>query len=166
MAVSPGKAVSYRKFASFIIMRSIANEEIPAKAECFSKVRNISDALYVLNGKWKFPLIFTLRESPLRFNEILKAVEGITPKVLAKELRELELNGMITRKAYPPMPGTVIYEATAYSDTLKNVLYELQQWGEQHRERIRQAIRDHQAGKEAHGLPAVSRIASPGEVLK
>ena len=136
MAVSPGKAVSYRKFASFIIMRSIANEEIPAKAECFSKVRNISDALYVLNGKWKFPLIFTLRESPLRFNEILKAVEGITPKVLVKELKELELNEFVERKVYSTTPVQITYELTPYSDSLKEIVNALRMWGEQHRKFI------------------------------
>ena len=122
-------------------MKTVVNEEVPAKQECISKVRHISDALYVLNGKWKFPLISTLREGPLRFNEILKLVEGITPKVLAKELRDLEINGLIERKVFPTTPVTVIYETTPYSNTLKNVLYELEQWGKQHREKIRQSMR-------------------------
>lgn len=123
-------------------MKSIVNEPVSAKQECISKVRHISDALYVLNGKWKFPLISTLREGPLRFNEILKLVEGITPKVLAKELRDLEVNGLIERKVFPTMPVIVSYETTAYSDTLKNVLHELEKWGEQHREKVRQGMRD------------------------
>ena len=122
-------------------MKTVVNEEVPAKQKCISKVRHISDALYVLNGKWKFPLISTLREGPLRFNEILKSVEGITPKVLAKELRDLEINGLIERKVFPTTPVTVIYETTPYSNTLKNVLYELEQWGKQHREKIRQSMR-------------------------
>jgi DNA-binding HxlR family transcriptional regulator len=124
-------------------MKSIVNEEVPAKTECISKVKYISDAMYVLNGKWKFPLIFTLRQSPLRFNEILQLVEGITPKVLAKELKDLEMNGFIERKVYSTTPVTVIYETTPYSETLNNVLNELGQWGEQHREKIKQSIRDH-----------------------
>lgn len=118
------------------------NEPVPAKTECISKVKYISDAMYVLNGKWKFPLIFTLRQRPLRFNEILQLVEGITPKVLAKELRDLEINGFIERKVYATMPVTVTYEATPYSETLNNVLNELGQWGEQHREKVKQSIRD------------------------
>jgi DNA-binding HxlR family transcriptional regulator len=122
-------------------MKPIVNQDVPAKQECTSKVRYISDALYVLNGKWKLPLIFTLRQSPLRFNEILKLIEGITPKVLAKELRDMEINEFIVKKVHPTTPVTVIYEATAYSDTLKSVLYELGIWGEQHREKIRQSIR-------------------------
>ena len=131
-----------RKVSSFAGMEAIVNEEIPGRHECVSKVRNITDALYVLNGKWKLPLIYTLREGPKRFNEIMKAVEGISPKVLAKELRDLEINEFIVRKVFPTIPVTVIYETTAYSDTLKNVLYELDQWGEKHREKIKQSIRD------------------------
>ena len=126
-------------------MKTTVSEEIPAKQECVLNARNISDALYVFNGKWKFPLIYTLRESPLRFNEILQLVEGITPKVLAKELRDLEVHGLIERKVYPTMPVTIIYETTPYSATLKNILYELSLWGEQHRERVIQGIREGKA---------------------
>lgn len=140
--VSQRKALSQRKLNSFGSMKATINEGIVAKQSCVSKVKDISDALYVLNGKWKFPLIFTLRQNPVRFNEILKLVEGITPKVLAKELRELEINGLIERKVFPTTPATITYEANAYSDTLKNVLYELSKWGEQHREKVKQGIRD------------------------
>lgn len=131
-------------------MKTIVNEEIRGKQECTSKTRNISDALYVLNGKWKLPLIYTLRESPRRFNEILKLIEGITPKVLAKELRDLESNEFIVRTVYPTTPVTVIYETTAYSDTLKNVLHELDYWGEQHREKIKQSIRNNKVVADKH----------------
>jgi DNA-binding HxlR family transcriptional regulator len=124
-------------------MKTIVNEEIPEKQACISTVRNISDALYVLNGKWKLPLIYTLKEGPKRFNEVMKSIEGITPKVLAKELKDLEINEFIVRKVYPTTPVTIIYEATAYSDTLKNILHELNNWGEQHREKIKQSIRDY-----------------------
>ncbi len=123
-------------------MKSAANEEIPAKQECVGMVKHISDTMYVLNGKWKFPLIFTLRQSPLRFNEILQLVDGITPKVLSKELRDLEMHGFIERKVYPTMPVTVIYETTPYSDTLNGILRELGQWGEKHKEKVKQSIRD------------------------
>ena len=123
-------------------MKPIVNEEVPAKQECVSKVKYISDALYVLNGKWKFPLIFTLKQKPLRFNEILSLVEGITPKVLAKELRDLEMHGFIEKKEYESVPVTIYYEATSYSNSLDGVLRELGDWGEQHREKVIQSIRN------------------------
>jgi DNA-binding HxlR family transcriptional regulator len=123
-------------------MKVIVNESVPAKEECVTRMKDISDALYVLNGKWKFPLIFTLKQRPLRFNEIMQAIEGLTPKVLAKELKDLEMNGFIERKEIPTTPVTVTYSSTSYSDTLNGVLNELGQWGGQHREKVKQSMRD------------------------
>jgi len=96
----------------------------------------IRDALYVLNGKWKLPLIATLADGPLRFNDIQRALVDITPKILSKELKELELNEFVKRNIFPTNPVTVTYEATPYSQTLGPVLEALQKWGKQHRERI------------------------------
>lgn len=123
-------------------MEALINKDVISKEECSSSVSHIRDSLYVLNGKWKLPLIFSLREKARRFNDLQKVLDGITPKVLAKELKELELNGFITRKVYPTTPVTVIYEATSYSDSLRNVLEELKTWGAQHREKIRESMRE------------------------
>lgn len=112
-----------------------------AKEECASSLRNVVDALYVLNGKWKLPIILNLMQSSKRFNEIQTELNGISPKVLANELKDLELNGFIERNVYTTAPVTIIYEATDYSQTLKNVLHELSAWGGQHREKIKQSMR-------------------------
>jgi DNA-binding HxlR family transcriptional regulator len=116
-------------------------DDVPTKEECLGSVNAIRDALFVLNGKWKLPLIFTLLEKSRRFNEIQQAVPGITPKILSKELKDLEENGFVKRSVYPTTPVTVIYEITAYSHTLKSVLSELKTWGTQHRDMIRQSMR-------------------------
>jgi DNA-binding HxlR family transcriptional regulator len=104
--------------------------------ECIKASSAIKDALYVLNGKWKLPLIATLDDGPRRFNEIQKELGDITPKVLSKELRELELNEFVERKVIPTTPVTVTYELTEYSSSLDSVLTELKLWGTQHRQRI------------------------------
>ncbi|WP_394772895.1 winged helix-turn-helix transcriptional regulator [Flavobacterium sp.] len=122
-------------------MKTIENEVIPTKEECAGSLRNIIDALYVLNGKWKIPLILSLVQTPKRFSEIQKEVSGISPKILAKELKDLELNDFIKRNVYPTTPVTIIYEATNYSRTLKSVMRELSVWGEQHREKIKESMR-------------------------
>jgi DNA-binding HxlR family transcriptional regulator len=116
-------------------------DRVPSKEECLASVNAIRDALFVLNGKWKLPLIFTLIEKPRRFNEIQLSVKGITPKILSKELKDLEENGFVKRIVYPTTPVTVIYEITAYSHTLKSVLNELRLWGTQHRDMIKQSMR-------------------------
>jgi len=122
-------------------MKAVIDDDLPSKEECVSNVSAIRDALYVLNGKWKLPLIFTLLEKSKRFNEIQQAVQGITPKILSKELKDLEENGFVKRIVYPTTPVTVMYEITAYSQTLKSVLKELKLWGTQHRDMIKQSMR-------------------------
>ncbi|MET3877778.1 helix-turn-helix domain-containing protein [Chitinophaga sp. OAE865] len=120
-------------------------DKIPGKEECAGSLKNVLDALYVLNGRWRLAVVLSLVQKPKRFNEIQNALSGISPKVLAKELKDLELNEFIKRNVYPTTPATIIYEATEYSLTLKNVLHELDAWGKQHRERIRQSMRSENA---------------------
>jgi DNA-binding HxlR family transcriptional regulator len=126
-------------------MKAVLNEVIPTKVECAASVGAIRDALFVLNGKWKLPLIFTLLEKSKRFNEIQQAVTGITPKILSKELKDLEENGFVKRIVYPTTPVTVIYEITDYSHTLKPVLNELKVWGSQHKDMIKESMRKKEA---------------------
>ena len=116
-------------------------DTIPGKEECASSLRNVLDAMYVLNGKWKLAIILNLVQSAKRFNEIQNEVKGISPKVLANELKDLELNEFIKRTVYATTPVTIFYEATDYSRSLKNVLHELSAWGGQHREKIKQSMR-------------------------
>lgn len=103
---------------------------------CSQSIAAVKDALYVLNGKWKLPIIVALTNGPLRFKELQRSVHGITPKILSKELKELELNDFITRTVFPTTPVTVQYGLTRYSRTLKKVVAELRNWGIQHRKRI------------------------------
>ncbi|HEY4323034.1 MAG TPA: helix-turn-helix domain-containing protein [Mucilaginibacter sp.] len=103
---------------------------------CTASIAAVRDALYALNGKWKLPLIIALINGPTRFKEIQRALEGITPKVLSKELRELELNGFVERKVFSTVPVSVTYELTPYSESLGPILDALRIWGIQHRQRI------------------------------
>lgn len=125
-----------------MFMKLITHENLPSKAACAGSLKNVLDALYVLNGKWKLALILCLMQSSKRFNEIQNEIPGISPKVLAKELKDLELNFFVIRNVYPTTPVSIIYEATEYSRTLKNLLDELSTWGAQHREKIKQSMRD------------------------
>lgn len=118
----------------------IPDDNILGKEACADSLKYVIDALYVLGGKWKLPVILCIVQSSKRFNEIQHEVSGISPKVLAQELKDLEMNDFIRRHVYPTTPVSIIYEATEYSLTLKNVLRELSTWGEQHRERIRKSM--------------------------
>ncbi|MVM32548.1 transcriptional regulator [Spirosoma sp. HMF4905] len=125
-------------------MSTVIEEVIPAAdfrtmhstAACNQSLQAVQDALYVLNGKWKLPIIIALREGPRRFRELQRLVTGITAKVLSKELKELEMNEFAVRHVYATTPVTVEYELTEYSHSLDSVIEALRQWGTQHRARI------------------------------
>ena len=119
-------------------------------AACNRSLAAVRDSLYVIGGKWKLPIIIALLEGPQRFRELQRSLEGITPKVLSKELKDLELNAFIVRTVYDTTPVTVEYRLTEYSRTLKPVLNALRIWGEKHREHIRsqaKASREKVAGR-------------------
>lgn len=111
-------------------------KEHRSKEACTASLNAVKDALYVLNGKWKLPLIISLQEGPQRFNEIQKSLGEITPKILSKELKDLELNEFVVRKVFSTTPVTVTYELTPYSESLDKVINELREWGLKHRERL------------------------------
>jgi DNA-binding HxlR family transcriptional regulator len=129
-------------------MKPGKNKDIHHGVDCRRAMAAVKDALYVLNGKWKLPLIVALSEGPLRFKELQRKTEGITPKILSKELKELELNEFVNRTVYATSPVTVEYELTPYSKTLDRVLIELQAWGEKHRQYIFSKSRKNKREKE------------------
>ncbi|QRR00986.1 winged helix-turn-helix transcriptional regulator [Dyadobacter sandarakinus] len=109
----------------------------PSMAECNARLNAVGDALYVIGGKWMLRIIIALSEGNRRFNDIQRAVPGISPRVLSNELKNMELNGFVRRNVYTDIPVVIEYELTAYSATLDNVLTSLMDWGQMHRERIR-----------------------------
>jgi len=119
---------------------------------CRQNVTAVTDALYVLNGKWKLPLIVALSEGPKRFNEIQRELKSITPKVLSKELRELEQNEFVIRRVFDTVPVSVTYELTEYSKCLDDLIEALRAFGQRHRERI---IGKNKSSDEA-GIPAAN----------
>ena len=125
-------------------------ERIPKTPEaCARSLSAIQDTLYVLGGKWKLQIIVALFNGPQRFRELQRSLKTITPKVLSKELKELELNEFITRTVYPTTPVTVEYQVTEYSQTLGDVLFAMRTWGERHRARLKQNYKTTRRAKAA-----------------
>ncbi|RPE12614.1 transcriptional regulator [Chitinophaga lutea] len=116
-------------------------QTISAEWEACTALSAVQDALYVLNGKWKLPIIVALSSGNKRFNELQKTVKGIAAKVLSHELKEMELNGFVVRRVYNTTPVAVEYELTDYSNTLGNVVDALREWGTMHREKIRSQLK-------------------------
>lgn len=104
--------------------------------ESCSKARMaIRDTLDVVGGKWKLVLISVLRSGKKGFNELSREAV-ISPRILSKELHELEMNGLVSRTVCDTKPITVQYELTSYSETLTDVLIAMEKWGFQHRQKI------------------------------
>ena len=112
-------------------------KNIDHKSEaCKQSIDAVRDTLYVLSGKWKLPIIIALFNGRRRFKDLQRELEDITPKVLSKELKELELNEFVTRTVYATSPVTVEYELTKYSESLNKIIDEMRDWGLQHRKRM------------------------------
>lgn len=104
--------------------------------QCHARLQAVGDALYAIGGKWKLRIIIALNDGSKRFNELQRTVTGISARVLSHELKELEVNGFVKRIVHDQTPVIVEYELTPYSDTLKDVLTALSEWGMEHRLKI------------------------------
>ena len=103
---------------------------------CTKAIIPVRDALDILSGKWKLPIIISLSFGNKRFSQMAKEIPGITDKMLSKELRDLEMNQLVKRTVYDAVPVVVEYSMTAYGKTLEKLIEELQAWGMKHRKRI------------------------------
>lgn len=104
--------------------------------ECVEYIRPVRDVLDIINGKWKLPILIALSLGRKRFKELERDVEGITPRMLSKELRDLEMNQLITRTVYDSVPVTVEYALTEYGKSLDQVIVALRDWGKKHRSKL------------------------------
>ena len=111
--------------------------KIPLKEHFGNYMVPVRDALDIFSGKWKIPIITALCfYETCGFKELERIIEGITPKMLSKELKYLETNLLITRKVESTRPVTVTYSITEYGKTCQSVMSELYRWGVEHRRRV------------------------------
>ena len=87
----------------------------------------------VVGGRWKLAILCALATNgSTRFNQLVAELEPITPTTLTRQLRELERDGLITRKQFNEIPPRVEYAATEAAITLKPVLRTIADWVEEH----------------------------------
>jgi len=99
------------------------------KDACQFRLMASRDALEIIQGKWKIPIIISLTYGNKRFGEIQRDIADISPKMLSQELKILEENKIITRTLYDVMPVTVEYELTPLGSSMENLLAEILNWG-------------------------------------
>jgi len=101
------------------------------------EIMAVHDAMDVLSGKWKISIISSIcYYNERRFSDILSDVNGISNKMLSKELKELEVNKLIKRTVLDTQPVTVQYNLTEYGRTLQTIIDNLAEWGMEHRKVI------------------------------
>jgi len=96
----------------------------------------LQDTIYAIGGKWKMRIFKSICLGNIRFTEIEKSLTGITKRTLSKELKDLEINQLVTRKAYPDQPSKAEYKLTSYAKTLVPMINEMVRWGIVHRQMI------------------------------
>lgn len=99
-------------------------------------VLNINDTLNVISGKWKLPIIGSVLFGKKRFTDIQRNIPKITPRMLSKELKELELNGVLVRTVYDTTPVSVEYELSPSGKLITEVLDKMIEWGVEHRKSV------------------------------
>jgi DNA-binding HxlR family transcriptional regulator len=93
-------------------------------------------AVSLLSGKYKFRILYALiKESPKRFKVLEREIIGISPTMLTTQLRELEVDGLLSREVFATVPPTVEYRLTAFGQTIMPLMEEMKKWGLEHRNR-------------------------------
>ena len=96
-------------------------------------VRPFAYAISLVNGKWKMHILFWLwKKETLRYGELKRALGNVTHKMLSKQLKELEADGLILRKEYPQVPPKVEYRLSEKGKTLMPILSLFCKWGHEH----------------------------------
>ena len=92
----------------------------------------VEAALELIGGKWKGVILFHLLEGTQRFGELKKQVGTVTQRMLTKQLRELETDGLVSRKVFAVVPPHVEYSLTQKGETLRPIIIALRDWGIEH----------------------------------
>nr|WP_250033989.1 helix-turn-helix domain-containing protein [Actinoplanes maris] len=130
------------------------------------EVRQILDRIA---DKWSLLVIALLERRTMRFTELRREVDGISQRMLARTLRHLERDGLVSRTVHPTVPPRVDYALTEMGSTLHLTIQTLVTWTEEHQSRIatardtydRRAAAEHeQAEREAAGREALARQVS------
>jgi DNA-binding HxlR family transcriptional regulator len=96
----------------------------------------VTATLNVIGGRWKPLILYSLKDRTIRFGELKRMMPGITQKMLTQQLRELERDGIVSRRVYPQVPPKVEYALTEFGETLGPIMKSMSQWGLNHRKHI------------------------------
>lgn len=96
----------------------------------------VETTLTLISDKWKVLILRDLLTGTKRFGELKKSLDGVSQKVLTSQLRQMEANGLLTRKVYAEVPPRVEYTLTELGYSLEPVLEAMRDWGEAYKKRF------------------------------
>jgi DNA-binding HxlR family transcriptional regulator len=101
------------------------------KIKISEKTCSLREVLDIIGGKWAMPIIYILSKGKMRFKELERTVEGINTRMLVKELKNMEANGIVTREVFATVPPTVEYTLTSKGEKLLPSIVSLHTWGKE-----------------------------------
>jgi len=96
----------------------------------------VEAAMDVVGGKWKLAILSHLFAGTQRFGALTRAMPRITPRMLTRQLRDLEADGLVQRTVYAQVPPKVEYSLTEIGRSLEEIAGRLEDWGHYYRERL------------------------------
>jgi DNA-binding HxlR family transcriptional regulator len=118
---------------NFDLTADLTKYKMKKKSACsypYPEITHVEQTLLAIGGKWKLLIILSLRRGNKHFSDIAKSLSPITFRMLSKELKELERNGLANRKIAEGPPARIVYELTPLADTLNSLLDQMASWGE------------------------------------
>ena len=97
----------------------------------------VETTLSLIGNKWKVLILRDLMTGTKRFGELKRSVGDISQKVLTAQLRDMEENGLISRKVYAEVPPRVEYSLTPLGESLSPILSAMKNWGENFKETLK-----------------------------
>jgi DNA-binding HxlR family transcriptional regulator len=118
-------------------MPSKIGQKTGKKTSCPSEL-----TLEVISGRWKMMVIYWLMQGERRFNQLQRDLGGITHRTLAKQLREMEADGLVERRDHGEIPPRVDYRLTVLGRSLEPVLMAMQDWAQVNGRKLRRPGKD------------------------
>lgn len=115
-------------------MRAEGRDMSACIVDCSLEDTGFSYTMSLIQGKYKIYILYTLMEfGVVRFNEMQRYIGTVTYKTLSSTLKQMEANGLVSRKEYPQIPPKVEYSLTKKGESLMPIIHEMCEWGTSHR---------------------------------
>ncbi len=124
---------------------TLSDIDFPTPSKC-DDCRMVREILDLVGDKWSLYIIATLKDGPVRFNELRRQIDGISQRMLTITLRGLERDGLVKRTLFPTIPPRVDYELTDVGRTLLAPVMALVTWANTNQENIQNARVRYDAG--------------------